>query len=92
MQLLFLDEKYEEKHCHNLLTLVNDIVRLNGAMARLAGENEKSTVETSYNPDDIFGPESFDIVSFSENVCMEQCKVNIFFNGEFPDYEVQGNL
>ncbi len=92
MQLLFLDEKYEEKHCHNLLTLVNDIVRLNGAMARLAGENEKSTVETSYNPDDIFGPESFDIDSFSENVCMEQCKVNIFFNGEFPDYEVQGNL
>lgn len=89
MQLFFLDEKYEEKHCYNLLTLINDIVKLNGAMSRLAGENEKTTLETSYNPDDIFGPESFDIVSFSENVCMEKCKVKIFFNGEFPDYEIQ---
>ena len=89
MQLLFLDEKYEEKHCHNLITLVHDIVSINGAMSRLAGENEESVITTSYHPDDLLGPEAFDLAAFVEDVCMEQCKVKIFSNGEYPDYEVQ---
>ena len=89
MQLLFLDEKYEEKHCHNLITLVHDIVGINGAMARLAGENEESVITTSYNPDDLLGPEAADLAAFAEDVCMEHCKVKIFSNGEYPDYEIQ---
>ena len=89
MQLLFLDEKYEEKHCHNLITLVHDIVAINGAMSRLAGENEESVITTSYNPDDLLGPESADLTAFAEDVCMEHCKVKIFSNGEYPDYAVQ---
>ena len=89
MQLLFLDEKYEEKHCHNLITLMHDIVCINGAMSRLAGENEESVIQTSYHPDDLFGPESADLAAFAEDVCMEHCKVRIFSNGDFPDYEVQ---
>ena len=89
MQLLFLDEKYEEKHCHNLITLVHDIVAINGAMSRLAGEGEESVITTSYNPDDLLGPEAMDLISFAEDVCMEHCKVKIFSNGEYPDYAVQ---
>ena len=88
MQLLFLDEKYEEKHCHNLITLVHDIVGINGAMSRLAGENEESEITTSYHPDDLFGPESCDLAAFAEDVCMEQCKVKIFAGEEGPDYNV----
>ncbi len=88
MQLLFLDEKYEEKHCHNLITLVHDIVGINGAMSRLAGENEEAEITTSYNPDDLLGPESFDLAAFAEDVCMEHCKVKIFAGEEGPDYSV----
>ena len=89
MQLLFLDEKYEEKHCHNLITLMHDIVTINGAMSRLAGEGEESVIETSYHPDDLLGPESCDLVAFAEDVCMEHCTITIFSNGEYPDYKVQ---
>ena len=89
MQLLFLDEKYEEKGCHNLITLVHDIVGINGAMARLAGENEESVIQTSYNPDDLLGPEAMELAAFAEDVCMEHCSVKIFSNGEYPDYEIQ---
>ena len=89
MQLLFLDEKYEEKHCHDLITLMHDIVAVNGAMARLAGEGEESELGTSYHPDDLLGPESADISAFSENVCMEHCNITIFYNGEYPDYKVK---
>ena len=89
MQLLFLDEKYEEKHCHNLITLMNDIVKINGAMSRLAGEGEEAVITTSYNPDDLLSEEACDLTSFAENVCMEECKVRIFSNGEYPDYEIQ---
>ena len=89
MQLLFLDEKYEEKHCHNLLTPMHDIVIINGAMSRLAGENEESVITTEYNPDDLLGPEAADLSAFAEDVCMEHCKVKIFSNGEYPDYVLQ---
>ncbi len=89
MQLLFLDEKYEEKGCHSLISLMHDIVKINGAMSRLAGEGEESVITTSYNPDDLLSEEAFDLNAFAENVCMEECKVKIFSNGEYPDYEIQ---
>ncbi|MCR4736246.1 MAG: hypothetical protein K5829_14710 [Treponema sp.] len=88
MQLLFLEEKYEEKGQHSLILLVNNLVSLNGAMSRLAGENEESTIKLSYHPDDLFSPEIFDLAEFSENVCMEDCSVRIFAGEEGPDYEV----
>ena len=88
MQLLFLDEKYEEKNCHSLISLMHDIVQLNGAMSRLAGEGEESSLVTSYNPDDLLSEEALDLTSFAENVCMEECKVKIFAGDYGPDYEV----
>ena len=88
MQLLFLEEKYEEKGCHEYFTAVKDFVVLNGAMSRLVAEGEESVVETSYNPDDIFSPEACDLQSFCENVCMENCRVRIFATDDGPDYEI----
>lgn len=88
MQLLFLEEKYEEKGCHEFFTAVKDFVVLNGAMSRFVAEGEESIVETSYNPDDIFSPEACDLQSFCENVCMENCRVRIFATDDGPDYEI----
>ena len=88
MQLLFLEQKYEEKNCHEQTTAVQDIVRINGAFSRLVGDNKESTLETSYNPDDLFSEEAFDITAFSENVCMEHCKIKLFFNNGEADYQL----
>ena len=88
MQMLFLEQKYEEKGQHELLPLVKDIVALNGAMSRLAGENEESTLVTSYNPDDLLSEEAMNLTAFCENVCMEESKVHIFAGEEGPEYEV----
>ena len=88
MQMLFLEQKYEEKGQHSLITLVKDIVAVNGAMSRVAGEGEESTIVTSYNPDDLLSEEAFDLAAFCENVCMEECKVRIFADEEGPVYEV----
>ncbi len=88
MQLLFLDEKYEEKGQHGLLSLMHDIVLVNGAMSRAAGEGEESVIETSYSPDDLFSQEAFDLDSFFENVCMEECKIRVFPGEEGPDLEL----
>ena len=88
MQLLFLEEKYEEKNCHQQTTAVQDIVRINGAFSRLVGDNEECTIETSYNPEDLFSEEAFDVISFAENVCMEHCKIKLFFNKGEPDYQI----
>ena len=88
MQLLFIDEKYEEKHKKDLITLVNDIVSINGAMSRLVGEDEETVIETSYNPEELFGPEAMDLEEFTDNVCMEHCSVKIFAGEEGPDFQV----
>ena len=88
MQLLFLSSKYEEKGKRDLMPVVQNIVRLNGAFSRLTGENEESVVATSYNPDDLLGSEAADIISFAENVCMEECRVKIFTTPAGPDYKI----
>ena len=88
MQMLFLEQKYEEKGQHSLILLVKDIVAINGAMSRVAGEGEESTIVTSYNPDDLLSEEAVDLAAFCENVCMEECKVRIFADEEGPSYEV----
>ncbi len=77
MQLLFLEQKFEEKNHFELIPLINDIVKLNGAMSRLIAENVESKINTMYHPDDIFGPESLDILSFHENVCQQPCQVQL---------------
>lgn len=89
MQLLFLEEKYEEKKCRGLEAVLNDIVKINGAISRLVGENEEAVIETSYHPEDLLSPEACDILSFAENVCMEPCKFRIFLDDEGPNFELQ---
>ncbi len=89
MQLLFLEQKYEEKNCQQLIPLVKDIVCLNGALSRLTGEGEECQIQTSYHPDDLLSPESMDLQTFADNVCMEDCNIRIFFNGDNPDYIVE---
>lgn len=88
MQLLFLEEKFEEKNCSELFPAVRDAVKLNGAMSRLCGEKEEAVIQTSYSPDDIFSEEIMDIASFCENVCMMECKVKLFAAEDGPDYEI----
>ena len=84
MQLLFLAEKYEEKGQHSLIPLVTDVVKINGVMARLAGEGEEAVLETQYNPEDLLSPEALDLKAFAENICMENSKTRFYLdrNGE----------
>nr|MCR5606964.1 hypothetical protein [Treponema sp.] len=89
MQLVFLQQKYEEKHHEHLFAVVKDIVRLNGAFSRVvAGDCEECIVDLSYNPDDLLGPESMEISHFADTACMESCKVKIFAAEEGPDYKI----
>lgn len=88
MQLLFLKQKFEEKHKLHLFAAVKDIVSLNGAFSRIAEEGEESIVQTSYNPDDLLSPYSQDINHFAENAAMEQCSVKVFKGTDSPDYKI----
>lgn len=89
MQLLFLEEKYEEKGKGDLFGLISDIVKINGAMSRIsAGEKAEETVQVSYNPDDLLSEESLDLESFYDNVCLEECKVRLFAGQDGLDFEI----
>ena len=88
MQLLFLEEKYSEKRLERLIPVVADVVRINGAFSRLAGEGEEGELDLSFNPDDLLGPAAFDIAAFEENVCMEDCRVRVYDAGGEPAYKI----
>lgn len=82
MQLAFLHFKYEEKNREPLFAAVTDIVRLNGALARCTGEGEVSTLVLQYNPDDLLSPTAQNIAAFTDSVCMEDCRIKVFYNAE----------
>ena len=82
MQLAFLRFKYEEKNKEPLFAAVTDIVHLNGALARCAGEGEESSVVLQYSPDDLLSPAAQNIAAFSDSVCMEDCRVRVFYSTE----------
>lgn len=91
MQLLFLEIKYQEKGLDHLLPVVRDLVRFNGAFARLVGEDEEGVLDLAFNPHDLSSPYSQDVVSFAENVCMEQCRIRLAWmqdkeGNNFPDW------
>ncbi len=90
MQVLFLEMKVEEKQMGQIMPVVRDVVKLNGAFSRLVAEGEDAVLELDYSPDDLFGPESVDIVAFSNDVCMERCRVSVFVNSDGePDYSLK---
>ena len=88
MQLFFLKEKYDEKNLRHVFPAVRDVVLLNGAFSRLAGEGEECSLELSFNPDDLLSPAAMDLSAFCENICMEKCRVKIFAGDEGPDYKI----
>lgn len=89
MQLLFLQQKFEEKKKSHMFTAANDIVCMNGALSRLVSDGTESVLETDYNPEEIFGPEAMDLNAFVNDLCMEHCTVKVFLNedGE-PDFKI----
>ena len=78
MQLAFLKFKYEEKNRRELYEVVENVVRLNGAMARCYGEDEEAKIELSYNPDELLSGAAMDIQSFFDNAFIENSTVRIF--------------
>ena len=88
MQLLFLQEKFEEKRKKELFAAVSDIVRLNGAMSRALSDGQECVVETSYSPDDVFSPSAFEIQRFCDSVPMETSRTRIFLTPDGPDYRI----
>ena len=77
MQLLFLEQKYEEKNLNELMEIADNIVRLNGAVSRLEKEGDSCEMELSYSADELLGPEAFDLKAFCDNVCMEPCRLKL---------------
>lgn len=87
MQLLFLEMKFEEKQKEHLYVIAKDIVSLYGAMSRIELEGEETVLTLSFNPDDLLSPASLNLNSFSDNVCMEECKIKVYAGEEAPEYK-----
>ena len=92
MQLLFLEQKYEEKHKSHLFTAVSDLIKIHGAFSMIsAGECDNKdgvVVELSYSPDDLLSPVCYNIVHFCDTVTMEPCVVRVYASSGMPVYSI----
>jgi hypothetical protein len=89
MQLIFLQFKYEEKHLQHVFLALKDLIKLQGSFSRVsAGEISEETFDISYNPDDLLSAFAMNIVSFADQVCMENTTVHVFVGREGPEFEV----
>lgn len=88
VQLAFLETQYREAGILHAFPLLRDLVRLNGAWTRALAEGETTELELSWHPEDLFSPDALDISGFSEEVCMEPCRVRVFSGPEGPDLEI----
>ncbi len=64
LQLSFLEREYAGRGLERILPALKDVVRLNGAYARALAEGERSELELSYDPDEVFGPAALDLAAF----------------------------
>lgn len=85
LQLAFIEEKYADKGFSWAWPAARDVVALNGAWTRAMAEGEKTRLELSYEPDDLFGPDAMDIASFAENAYMETCRIMVLPGPEGPE-------
>ena len=89
MQLNFLEIKFSEKNCMHLFACASDLIRLHGAFSRAISEGQTSTLSLSYHPDDIFSPYCMDIALFTDEVCLEPCKVCVFPTADGADFKIE---
>lgn len=88
MQLLFLKIKYEERHLQSVYLALLDLVKIQGAFSRADSDNETTILDLSYNPEDILSPFAMDLLSFTDEVCLETTKVKIFPTDDGPDLKI----
>ncbi|MCQ2611047.1 MAG: hypothetical protein MJ169_04805 [Treponema sp.] len=88
MQTAFMEIKFEEKSKTHLFVIARDLVRLYGALSRVDAESEECELDLNFNPDDLLSPASLNLVSFAENVCMENCRIKVFAGDDCPDYKI----
>lgn len=78
MLLSFTKFKYEEKKLFHSFPAVEDLIKLHGAFSRAYADNEKTCLDLSYSPDDLFSSFSQNILLFAEQTIMEACSVEVF--------------
>ncbi|OJF76917.1 MAG: hypothetical protein BKP49_04945 [Treponema sp. CETP13] len=92
MQLVFLQIKFEEKGLLHVFPVLKDLVCLQGAFSRVsAGESNQEILDISYYPDDILSPFAMDLISFADQVCMENTTIKVFARENEPDFQIITN-
>ena len=70
-----------------MFVIAKDIVSLYGAFSRVDQEGEETVLSLSFNPEDLLSPASLNLSSFSDNVCMEDCRIKVYAGEDAPEYD-----
>ena len=90
LQLAFMKEKFTEKNLLSLIPVVEDIIKLNGALSRTQEDGVQRTVRLRYNPDDLMSEYASDIVFFSKNAARGPCTAVTFMTKNGADWKRSG--
>ncbi len=88
LQKEFVAQELKSKGMQKYTALLNDIISLNGAVSRCAGEGEECQLELSWHPDDLMSQYATDIAFFFANCGREKNTTRVFPTAKGPDWAV----
>jgi len=78
LQFSFVKQKYKKSHLEKLISIAEDLIKMNGALGLCTFDGTESTITTNYHPDDVMSEYATDLAFFAKNAGKEKCKVKIF--------------
>ena len=83
-----IEKKYRERHLEKYVTLINDIISLQGAMSYATSCGKESVVNLHYHPDDLMSEYSTDLAFFYKNAGTFKNRTKVFVSKNGPDWAV----
>lgn len=88
-QMDFVRFIFNQRQKTQYVQLVQDIVRLNGALSRVESDGKEQIVKLSYHPDDLMSQYAQDFSFFLKNAGKYNCTVSCFKNNNGIDWKVK---
>lgn len=87
LQVKFIAHLYSSPKLKPLQTAALNIIQLNGALTRAYADQESTTLQLSYHPEDLLSPYSQDLGNFCRHAKKKNLRIKVFLGRGGPEWK-----